>query len=76
MNFLSFLFLTATVAKSSQLTCQSDFRRPGTVCSLFSDAFMLLFMKGIVFLIYSLYQGLILTSGPKCHLAVQCTASE
>lgn len=35
MNFLSVLLLASMMAESSQLTCQSDLRRPGTVSFLY-----------------------------------------
>lgn len=46
MNILKFVLLASMVAKSNQLTCQNDFRRPGTVCifELLPELFMLHFI--------------------------------
>lgn len=59
MNILKFVLLASVVAKSNQLTCQNDFRRPGMVCmfELFPELFMLHFID---------------LKGPKMSLLCQC----
>lgn len=63
-NLFSFLFLVTMVAKSSQLTCQDDFRCPGTVWLL--QLFFLMCLCYLHFLCRS-WKGIYVPTRSSCQ---------